>query len=549
MKKKITKIKQENKLVSFIKFYGLLIAAIVVGFVIRIYKVENLPVILNRDEAALAYNAYLLKETGMDEWGRSWPLALESFGDYKLPGYVWSLIPVFSVFGLNDFAVRLPSVIAGTVLIYVFYLWLKELRISHNFSVLAAWLVSLLPVSIFYSRMAFEANLGLTLLVISLWLITNLSNKWNKKKFVSLLIITFFNIFTYNTPWLLLPFLAVYSWLVFPRNTQKKKNNVWLVVISLLGLFIFGAKVFLSLTAQKSGITIFTDETVWSNWIAYREQLSPAWLWFFGSKYVYWLGLIWENIWQSFSFKFLVTSGGTHPWHNLPHWGHLNILIYILGWVGLGFTFKQVWAVGVKKILKFNKLSDEIRFNLATLFLFFSSLIPSVITVDSPHATRSLLFIIFWVYWAVRALEFLYKQAFWPTKEFFWILIASVIFIESFFYNYQLFVKYPNNQGMFNPGFDSMIQFIDERSQETKVAIVDPTGYEYILLAWYLKVPANEYLDNNVRQLPDKIGFSYGERVGRFHFIANPNDKAADEEVLLMQAANGKGWQILGLTL
>ncbi|PJC42931.1 MAG: hypothetical protein CO040_01820, partial [Candidatus Pacebacteria bacterium CG_4_9_14_0_2_um_filter_36_8] len=72
---------------------------------------------------------------------------------------------------------------------------------------------------------------------------------------------------------------------------------------------------------------------------------------------------------------------------------------------------------------------------------------------------------------------------------------------------------------------------------------------EYILLAWYLKVPANEYLDNNVRQLPDKIGFSYGERVGRFHFIANPNDKAADEEVLLMQAANGKGWQILGLTL
>ncbi|KKU82941.1 MAG: hypothetical protein UY10_C0019G0001, partial [Microgenomates group bacterium GW2011_GWA2_47_8] len=53
----------------------------------RIWQLGILPLALNRDEAALAYNAVLLAETGKDEWGRSWPLALQSFGDFKLIGY------------------------------------------------------------------------------------------------------------------------------------------------------------------------------------------------------------------------------------------------------------------------------------------------------------------------------------------------------------------------------------------------------------------------------------------------------------------------------
>src|SRR3990172_6192442 len=87
-----------------------------VAFLQRFWQVGQLPATLNRDEAAVAYNAFLLSETGKDEWGRSWPVALESFGDYKLPGYSLVLMPFFKLLGLNDWVVRLPSVIAGTVL-------------------------------------------------------------------------------------------------------------------------------------------------------------------------------------------------------------------------------------------------------------------------------------------------------------------------------------------------------------------------------------------------------------------------------------------------
>jgi hypothetical protein len=65
---------------------GWLVLITLLAFSVRFILSDSLPAALNRDEAAIGYNAMLLSQTGLDEWGRSWPLALESFGGYKLPG-------------------------------------------------------------------------------------------------------------------------------------------------------------------------------------------------------------------------------------------------------------------------------------------------------------------------------------------------------------------------------------------------------------------------------------------------------------------------------
>ncbi|MCC6711157.1 MAG: glycosyltransferase family 39 protein [Candidatus Pacebacteria bacterium] len=533
-------------MMKLIKQHWLLLLAIIVGFALRFYKLENLPVILNRDEAALAYNAYLLSETGRDEWGRVWPLALESFGDYKLPGYSWILIPFFKVFGLSDLIVRLPSALAGTLLILVFYLWLKALKITEKFSLVGAWLIALLPVSIFYSRMAYEANIALTLMVTALWLITLLTQKWQVKLVISLILVLTLAVFTYNTPWLLLPFLLVYLYLIYPTKPKKRNSEAWWLMASVAVIFIITTRVFISLTGQKSGIAIFTDETIWSNWIAYRESLHPNWLWLLGNKYVYWLGLMWTRFWQSFSPYFLVIHGDNHAWHRLPTWGHLTFLVYGFGWLGIILTIKQLWQIGWKKILKFKDLTETTRFNLANIFLFIATLGPSVITVDSPHATRSLLFFIFWVMLAVKGMSWLFDQSFWPSKKIFWLMFSLLIWIETLWHLQQLFIIYPKHQLTFMPGFNDMIQLIEKQNpQKTAVAIVDPDGYQYILLAWYLKIPAEEYFATNIRQLPDKIGFRYGQQVTNYHFIAKSGDRVPAEKILLEWRING--WRLTGL--
>jgi hypothetical protein len=96
------------------------------------------------------------------------------------------------------------------------------------------------------------------------------------------------------------------------------------------------------------------------------------------------------------------------------------------------------------------------------------------------------------------------------------------------------------------PGFDSMIQLIEKQNpQKTAVAIVDPSGYQYILTAWYLKIPAEQYFATNIRQLPDKIGFRYGQQVTHYHFIAKSGDRVPSEKILLEWRING--WRLSGL--
>src|SRR5579859_1092348 len=92
--------------------------AFAVAAVMRLPLFAHVPGGLNRDEAALGYNAYSILKTGKDEYGKILPVTITSFGDEKLPGYVYALIPFIDAFGLNIFAIRLPSLLAGFVIIF-----------------------------------------------------------------------------------------------------------------------------------------------------------------------------------------------------------------------------------------------------------------------------------------------------------------------------------------------------------------------------------------------------------------------------------------------
>src|SRR3990167_10874100 len=94
---------------------------IITGFFLRIYKISEIPASLSPDEAALGYNAYSFLKTGADEHGKFFPLALQSFGDWKLPVYPYSAVLSVAVLGLTETAIRLPSVLAGTIGIVLIY--------------------------------------------------------------------------------------------------------------------------------------------------------------------------------------------------------------------------------------------------------------------------------------------------------------------------------------------------------------------------------------------------------------------------------------------
>ena len=70
----------------------ILISIIALAFLLRFYRLVDYPA-LNADEAAIAYNAYSLIETGLDEHGNPWPIHFQSFNDFKPGGYFYLVLP------------------------------------------------------------------------------------------------------------------------------------------------------------------------------------------------------------------------------------------------------------------------------------------------------------------------------------------------------------------------------------------------------------------------------------------------------------------------
>ena len=82
---------------------------ILLAAVLRLTAFGHNPPGVYLDEAAQGYNAYSLLRTGKDEYGKSWPVFLRSFGDYKMPLYAYLTVPSVKIFGLDSFSTRFVS--------------------------------------------------------------------------------------------------------------------------------------------------------------------------------------------------------------------------------------------------------------------------------------------------------------------------------------------------------------------------------------------------------------------------------------------------------
>ena len=175
----------------------------ILAFLLRVIFTTKAPPSINWDEASLGYNAYSILKTGKDEWGRSWPVTFEAFGDYKLPGYVYTLVPFVGIFGLNEFSVRLPSIISGSLAVIFLYLAVFKITSNKKWAVVSALLLAISPWHFFLSRVAVEANLAFGFFLVGFFFLLH-----GLKKYYLLLPASLFfgfSIFTYNSARIFVP--------------------------------------------------------------------------------------------------------------------------------------------------------------------------------------------------------------------------------------------------------------------------------------------------------------------------------------------------------
>ncbi len=134
----------------------LLVVVLILALFLRIWKLDDVPAGFYSDEASIGYDAFSILHTGRDFHGNSLPLFFESFGEWKNPIYIYASVPSIALFGLNEFATRLPAALFGLLAVLALFLVAKEL-FSEELALLASAFLAVSPWALQFSRVAFEA--------------------------------------------------------------------------------------------------------------------------------------------------------------------------------------------------------------------------------------------------------------------------------------------------------------------------------------------------------------------------------------------------------
>lgn len=215
----------------------LLISIILLGFLLRVYRIADIPSGFFADEASIGYNAYTILTKGAYEHGVSFPIFFQAFGEYKSPIQIYTTVPFIALFGLNEFSVRLTSAVFGTLGIFAIYLLTKELLKKYKHHVWIALFSSLFlaisPWHVHFSRIAFEMMPFVLFTILGLYFF--LKSQTNIRMLTLSIICSAIAIYSYFPARIFIPLFGIsFAILYFKFFLQHIKVTLFCIVLLLL---------------------------------------------------------------------------------------------------------------------------------------------------------------------------------------------------------------------------------------------------------------------------------------------------------------------------
>ncbi|KKQ25769.1 MAG: Glycosyl transferase family 39 [Candidatus Woesebacteria bacterium GW2011_GWA1_37_8] len=334
-----------------------IILVFILALFLRTIQISKAPIGFNPDEASFGYDAYTILKTGADQWGKKFPLVLESFGDYKAPLYSYLAIPFVWINGLNPTSVRLPNAILGSFAVLVFYFLIKEVfdyeeRSGNSWfradfkskkefvATLGAILFSISPWHIAMSRGAFEANLTTFFIPLSLFLFFKYLNS-KKPNFLYLSSLGFgLNLFTYHSAKLVTGLVMAALALIFFKDVIRDKKTLAKSVFIFLVFLLLTAYTFLQgAGARLADVSIYKlslNQASVERIRAYNNGLPDAIARAFHNKYQVFGKTGTSNYLSYLSPQFLFVRGAGEKTYGMSddrgvlYWFELPLLILFL---------------------------------------------------------------------------------------------------------------------------------------------------------------------------------------------------------------------------
>lgn len=485
------------------KKYTILFVALILGAFLRLWQLASVPNGLTWDEAAIGYNAYSLLKTGRDEHGALLPIVFKSFGDYKPGLYIYFTVPAVAIFGLNEFAVRFPSALAGILAILGVYLLTKEL-FKNSKSEFGPWdfaalAVAISPWHVHFSRGAWEVNVFSTLLVFGLYFFLRFINKKSSiypSLFFACLSLAMYQAAKLLTPLVFLLFLIIY-WKEFWKNFSSylvPKRLVLILPFVLFGAWIFLGSMFGSAGNRLSTLSIFNYKPEVSQETKAIDGAGSIQTPLFHNQILLSTSLVMSRYLYHFSPEVLLYEGSVISERgHIPGLGVLNPLELI--WLTLGIVFLAKSG--------FDKKAQIV------IGLLLLAPVPASLTLAEFSTVRALFMSIplsvisgLGIYFAIRN----FKWFSLPLIGVYALLVVYV-FDVYFLHSQTVFAK------EFNYGYKQVVQIIKDNPTK-KVVFTDVYGQPYIYYVFFTAYDPSTYQKNNDFQ-------SGGLDVGRVGHVGN----------------------------
>lgn len=500
----------------------LLIFIILLSIFLRLYNIDKNPVSLFGDELDVGYHALSILQTGKDYTGHSLPLHFRSLAESRTPLYLYSAVPSVAIFGISPLGVRLPAVIFGVLGVWLLYLLTKFISGNTNLALISAFLLSILPWHIQYSRAGFEVTELMAFYLAGTYFF--LKGLKEHKLLIFSAIFLGFTPWIYNTAKLYLPLTILGLFLIF-WNEIKIIPKKYLLVSGIIFILIAGPfaynTVFDGGVERFGSISIAADNTIIPQIgfsrlrdakmrdinapIGGTSQLSDK---LFHNQYVFLADIFIKNYFQSYSSDFLALSGSLNLRHSVPGTGEIYLFIFIFMIVGAYFFV-------------FSSINRKIKFSM--FFLILTTPIPSALTADGgTHPTRLFLMIIPIILMSAYGIWATAKTLNTRYRVIFVGVISLVIIISFVFYQHIYWIHYPwDSERWWQAEYSEAIKTtIEESKKYDKVIISNADEPSLIFFLGYSQYSPEKFQKSYPLQQINLQGFGTVSSLDKYYFPA-----------------------------
>lgn len=481
----------------------LLVIILILAAGLRFYQLTTLPISLFGDEIDVGYQAWSLSTTGRDYMGHWLPFYIQSLNEWRAPLLMYVVAPVTLILGPTTMAVRLPIALMGILNIFLLYLFINSIFNNKKLAILGAFLLTITPWHIHYSRAAFEVTLLLNLILGG-------SILFIRKKYFWSLILFVLTFYTYSTAMIFTPLLVLILLIVYrPIETIKKE---WYKLIPGILLVLPIAYFVISGPAagRFGGISIFSDQKGIDSVIISRTE---SWVksakieQFFHNKPILYVNSFVGNYLSSFSPSFLFLNGDPNFRQSTSGGGELPLFLAPFLLLGVYYLFENREKKSSKLVLSWLLISP----------------VASSLTIDGGnHATRLFVMLPPLIICSSLGLVFVAtrlqgKVNLISVKIFF--VLFSLLFVAGYWHGYSAHYRYQSFR-IWQDGYEKAFSFIPADYVGKRTIYINNT-YEPSLLKFlfYKKYPPSLFQkqftgDKTVTSLVDGFdGFRLNEKI------------------------------------